>query len=204
VCLPSPPTLRIKLRFLARLQIPKKQKLSLMAVLSLSILVVLAAIIRIARIIHIDNSSDIPWDSYDIDIWAAVEINAGIFCVSAPAVKPLLRQIAPGLLSSIRTTDNFTSKNRKYGSGTAISRITANHPGFELSSQSNLEFPPKDTNVGNKSWIDFETKVGRESDEGASGDAESERAIVEREVREGEIRKTVRVMVKGARKDQGP
>jgi hypothetical protein len=203
VCLPSLSTLKVKLRFLARLQIPKKQKLSLMAVLSLSILVVLGAIIRIARILHIDRSTDISWDSYDIDIWTAVEINAGIFCVSAPAVKPLLRQIAPGLLSSMRTTDNFTSQSRKHSSGTAISRMTANHPGFELSSQSNLELPPRDANMGNKSWIDFETKASRESDGGASGDAESERAIVEHEVMEGEIRKTVRVIVKGAKKDQG-
>ncbi|KAE9365448.1 hypothetical protein N431DRAFT_101027 [Stipitochalara longipes BDJ] len=185
---------------IASLHIPKKQKLGLIAILSLSILVILAAIIRVVRVLRVVSSQDVPWDSYDVDIWAAVEINAGIFCVSAPAVKPLLRQIAPGFLSSIGASDNYPTQTRKYGGGTAISRMTANHPGFELSSQTNLGFPPKNPNVGNKSWIDFETKASRESE--SVGDAESERAIVEKEVREGEIRKTVRVMVQGVKKDQ--
>jgi hypothetical protein len=187
---------------LAGLQIARKQKISLIAVLSLSILVIIASIIRIVRIIHVTTSQDIAWDSYDVEIWVSLEINTGIFCVAAPAIKPLLRQIAPGLLSSIQASDNFHSQSRKYGGGTTISRMTAGHPGFELSSQPNFDFPAKDPNVGNKSWVDFETKASRESDEGVSGDAESERAIVEKEVREGEIRKTVKVMVKGVKRDQ--
>ncbi|KAN0089491.1 hypothetical protein V8E51_019751 [Hyaloscypha variabilis] len=185
---------------IAGLHIPKKQKLGLIAVLSLSILVIIAAIIRVVRILRVISSQDEPWDSYDVDIWAAVEINAGIFCVSAPAVKPLIRQIAPGLLSSIGATDNFPTQTRKYGGGTAISRMTSNHGGFELSSQTNLDFPPKDPNVRNKSWIDFGTNASRASE--SVGDAESERAIVEKDVRDGEIRQTVRVMVQVVQKDR--
>ena len=188
-------------RNLANLHLPKKQKLGLLAILSLSILVILAAIIRVVRVLHIVTSQDVPWDSYDVDIWAAVEINTGIFCVSAPAVKPLLRQLAPGLLSSSGATDNFPTYTRKCGDGTARRRVTGTHQGFELSSQTNLDFPPKDPNVVNKSWIDFEPKSSRESESG--GDAESERAIVEKDVRDGEIRKTVRVMVQGAKRDRG-
>lgn len=158
------------------------------------------------RVVRIVNSPDVPWDSYDVDIWAAVEVSTGIFCVSAPAVKPLIRQIAPGLLSSVgdsNAANTFITNSRKYGGGTAISRVRGEgNKGFELSSQTNLGFPPKVEGVGNKSWINFETKASRESDEGASGDAESERAIVEKEVRDGETRKTVRVMVKGVKRDQ--
>lgn len=130
-----------------------------------------------------------------------------MFCIAAPAVKPLLRQIAPGLLSSIGPTDTaFPTQSRKYAGGTAISRLAESKldNGFELSSQSNLPFPPKDERQGtSKSWIDFEGKKG----DGGSvsvvsdGDAESERAIMEKEVKGGEIRKTVRIMVEESRKD---
>jgi hypothetical protein len=70
-----------------------------------------------------------------------------MFCVAAPAVKPLLREIAPGLLSSMGPTDtSFPTQSRKYAGGTAISRLAWSKldNGFELSSQSNLPFPLKD------------------------------------------------------------
>ncbi len=52
----------------------------------------------------------------------------------------------------------------------------------------------------NKSWIDFETNASRASE--SVGDAESERAIVEKDVRDGEIRQTVRVMIQDVQKDR--
>lgn len=80
------------------------------------------------------GKTDISWDSYDVDIWAAVEINTRMFCVAAPAIKPLLRQIAPGLLSSSEPTDTgFPTQSRKYVGGTAISRLAGSKldNGFE-------------------------------------------------------------------------
>jgi hypothetical protein len=59
-----------------------------------------------------------------------------------------------------------------------------------------VDFPPKDPNIVNKSWIDFEAKTSE-----SGGDADSERAIMEQEIKGGEIRKTVRVMVEGSRKE---
>jgi hypothetical protein len=167
-----------------------------MAVLSMSILVIVAALVRVVRIVHVIGSLDAPWDSYDVDIWCAVEINIGIFCASAPAVKPLLRQLAPGLLSSINTESGFNTNTRatsgKYGGGSRIRQ--SNAPGFELSSQTDLEFPPKDPKSGvNHSWIDFESNKKSDSD------GDSERAIVDSGVKDGEIRKTVRVMVEDYR-----
>lgn len=172
-------------------------------------LVILAAIVRLVRIIHVTTITDISWDPYDVEIWAAVEINTGMFCVAAPAVKPLLRQIAPGLLSSMGPTDTgFPTQSRKYAGGTAISRLAWSklENRFELSSQSNLPFPLKDEMQGtSKNWIGFEGKKGDGgSASGVSdGDAESERAIMEKEVKGGESRKTVRVMVEESRKDSG-
>jgi hypothetical protein len=64
--------------------------------------------------------------------------------------------------------------------------------------------PPKDQRQGmTKSWIDFEGKKGDGgSASGVSeGDAEYGRAIMGKEVKGGEIRKTVKVMIEESRKD---
>jgi hypothetical protein len=149
--------------------------------------IILAAIIKLLRIIHVTTATDISWDSYDVDFWAAVELNTGMFCFAAPAVNPLLRQIAPGILSSIESKDtSFDTQTRKCagekasaGAGSKLGN------GFELSSQCNPPFPPKDERQGmSKSWIEFEGKRG---DGGrasgvSDGGAESARAIMEKEI----------------------
>jgi hypothetical protein len=38
--------------------------------------------------------------AYDIDIWASVEVNVGLVCASAPALKPLIRKFFPKFLES--------------------------------------------------------------------------------------------------------
>jgi hypothetical protein len=38
--------------------------------------------------------------SWDIDIWSSVEVNVGLLCASAPALKPLIRKVLPNLFAS--------------------------------------------------------------------------------------------------------
>jgi len=135
------------------------------------------------------NSSDPSYDSYTVDIWCAVEINTGLFCVSAPAIKPLLRKFAPGLLGSMEPPSIPLSKTRSYGASTFMSRVRNSSDGFELSSQTNLEYPVQPHFGVNRSWIDVE---GQEK---GSSDNDSERVVKASEIKEGEIRKTTRVMV---------
>lgn len=52
------------------------------------------------RISFIPNS-DIEGAAYNIDIWASIEVNTGLVCASAPALKPLVRKILPNFLTSI-------------------------------------------------------------------------------------------------------
>ncbi len=88
-----------------------------------------------------------------------------------------------------------------------------------MGSQSNLPFPPDNKRQGmSKTWIDFEGKKGNGgsasgvsasgvsasgvSASGVSdGSVESERAIKEKYVNGGEIRKMVRVIIEERRKD---
>lgn len=53
--------------------------------------------------------------AWDIDIWASLEINIGLLCASAPALKPLIRKVFPSLFasrvedSSGRNIDTFST-----------------------------------------------------------------------------------------------
>jgi len=165
------------------LQIAKKQKLSLLGIVCLSILAIIAASVRLARVIHVANSKDVSWDSYDITIWSSVEVNTGIFCASAAAIKPLIRKLSPSFLSSgagtSRTNGNSRSQMGTYGTGTFSSRRGHNMAdgAIELSSQASNS---------NKFWAD---RVNTSSSE------DSERGVLGLESIRGEIRKTVSVHV---------
>ncbi|KAL1640002.1 hypothetical protein SLS58_007428 [Diplodia intermedia] len=80
------------------LQIPRRQKVALLGVVSLGWLVLAASVVRIVRIRAIPDGSDFTWASYDVTIWSAVEVDAGLVCVAAPAAKPLVKWFAPGWL----------------------------------------------------------------------------------------------------------
>ena len=38
--------------------------------------------------------------AWDIDIWASLEVNIGLLCASAPALKPFIRKVFPSLFAS--------------------------------------------------------------------------------------------------------
>ncbi|KUJ08230.1 uncharacterized protein LY89DRAFT_742070 [Mollisia scopiformis] len=126
------------------LHLPRRQKVSLFAVCCMSILVIIAAIIRLVRVLKVVDSTDTPWDSYDISIWTSVEVNVGLFCASAPATKPLLKKIVPGM--GFSTTDSSpgiktSSRYREYAKDTMVSRRRQTQAGgdFEMMSSTDLD-----------------------------------------------------------------
>lgn len=126
-------------------------------------------------------------------------MNAGLFCASAPAIKPLLRKIAPGLLSSLSggTTSYTHSGKRVYGQGSRFgtaqgSRIGGRKSGRhnELHSGTELDDMPhtyrkEASNITNTFW---------RSEDSVAKDSESERRVLDGQ-NPGQIRKTVSVMV---------
>ncbi|KAL1631300.1 hypothetical protein SLS54_000059 [Diplodia seriata] len=95
------------------LQLPRRQKAVLLAVVSLGWLVVVASVVRLVRIRAIPADGDFTWASYDVTIWSAVEVDAGLVCVAAPAAKPLVKRFAPGWLR----------KGEEEGTGMATMRL---------------------------------------------------------------------------------
>ncbi|KAF4534982.1 Integral membrane protein [Lasiodiplodia theobromae] len=85
------------------LQLPKRQKMILLFVVSLGWLVIIASIFRICRLNAVTDPRDFTWADYDVTIWSAVEVDVGLVCVAAPATKPLFKKIAPGFLRDFAT-----------------------------------------------------------------------------------------------------
>ncbi|KUJ11062.1 uncharacterized protein LY89DRAFT_739276 [Mollisia scopiformis] len=54
------------------LEIPRKQKLALMGLLSLGILVIIASIARISTLLSVGDSIDITWITGEFDIWVCI------------------------------------------------------------------------------------------------------------------------------------
>jgi hypothetical protein len=119
----------------------------------------------------------IPGTSWDVATWSAVEVNAGLFCASAPAIKPLLRRVIPGLMaSSLGSSSNPTGGYGKSKSNTnAFSglRSRVQHPddALELRSAAHMEFggAGKTTNTF---W------VGDDDSEGKDGDSDSTKGVL--------------------------
>ena len=117
-------------------------------------------------------------EAYDITIWSAVEVNTGIFCASAAAIKPLLRKLAPGLLgtASDATSRSPTHSRKKigaYGTGSHMSRPRHTSDAFELSSQTELGTYPEGGKTRNKFWAD-----GEQQKKNLSSDDDSETGVL--------------------------
>ncbi|KFY75888.1 hypothetical protein V498_09860 [Pseudogymnoascus sp. VKM F-4517 (FW-2822)] len=89
------------------LKLPGLQKAGLIAITSLSSLVVISSVVRLIRISALRTSKDLPWDSYDFTTWSAIEVNVGLFCATAPAIRPAIRAMKDALrLNSLPTTSH--------------------------------------------------------------------------------------------------
>lgn len=94
-----------------RLTMPVRQRLGVCMLLCLGVLVTVAGIVRTYYIWQsLINSWDETWFSYPLWICAAIEIDVGVICACAPALKPLLHKpmsrvssLVTSKLSSLRT-----------------------------------------------------------------------------------------------------
>ncbi|KAG8626553.1 hypothetical protein KVT40_005498 [Elsinoe batatas] len=82
------------------LQMHRRQKYIMLGTIGIGWLIVVAIVVRAVRIAHvIADHSDAAWRTFDTSIWSAVEINVSVFCVSAMAMKPFVKKVAPAIMS---------------------------------------------------------------------------------------------------------
>lgn len=78
------------------LNVNRRTRVSLIAVLGLGVLACAASIIKTVYLYNLGNHSDWLWDSRNISIWHAVELNKGVVARSLPVMRPLFRGVLGG------------------------------------------------------------------------------------------------------------
>lgn len=115
---------------LTGMRLPQRQKTVLTFVFALGIFVTVVDVVRIYYLQLAADSSSAPEGgniassvefSYNASLallWSAVEVNIGIICACIPTVKPLMKFLTPGLLSShCHSNEEAPSHSQKNSSG---------------------------------------------------------------------------------------
>ncbi|KJZ76498.1 hypothetical protein HIM_04227 [Hirsutella minnesotensis 3608] len=97
----------LPVKVIVPLQIPTRQKVSLVLLFATGGFVCCAAIKRTIIMPPLMRSPDYSWDLTAQFIWSFVEVNAGIVCASLAALKPLFMRYIPVLIvSKLRSSQN--------------------------------------------------------------------------------------------------
>lgn len=83
----------IPVPMLWRVQMNKRQKASLCAILSCGVFATAAALIKVGYLPNYGKEGDWLWDSRNITIWTVTECNMGIIGGNLPCLKPLFRTV---------------------------------------------------------------------------------------------------------------
>ncbi|KAK2616193.1 hypothetical protein QQS21_000825 [Conoideocrella luteorostrata] len=100
-----------------KLDVPRFQKIALMAVFAIGIFVVITSCLRITSLDILATSPDMTYDIANV-MWTIIEPNLAVVCACLPILRPLVVKIFPALRSK--------GYSNKYASGQASkSRATA-------------------------------------------------------------------------------
>lgn len=195
------------------------QKIALLAVMSLGILVIVAALARLILFIRLDLADFLCEFRFNFheylasksplirnhclgtgvqaSIWSTMEMQTGLFCVSAPCIRPVLHKVAPSLMSSFSETISRTSNGRRkarasiYGNGTSFTSRIRGTDAYEIHSLNEL------TSTGNPKGTLTNVVSGGNGKGGWGEEAEnsSQVAVLHARSKSGEIVKTVDITV---------
>lgn len=112
----------LPVRVIWTLQIALRQRVALMAILTIGWFVCVVSILRLhALIVLVDHPDDNTYYSAPTAYWSAIEMNLAIVCASLPALKPLVVKIIPGFSSTVPSGRSY---GNGYGTGTIGSSAT--------------------------------------------------------------------------------
>ncbi|EME48664.1 hypothetical protein DOTSEDRAFT_67641 [Dothistroma septosporum NZE10] len=119
-----------------RLKMPVRQRFGVCMLLCLGVLVTVAGIVRTYYIWQsLINSWDETWFSYPLWICATIEIDVGVICACAPALKPLLHKplsrvssLVTSKVSSLRTLGTAPKTPKDLSSSTRSTKSTFRPP----------------------------------------------------------------------------
>ncbi|OHE96329.1 integral membrane protein [Colletotrichum orchidophilum] len=100
--------------FIARLDLPRRQKIALACVMSLGVLVIVASMVRLQLSLHLhyrpnDDDAGVR-NTLGFFVMTVLECDLGLICASAPTLRPLLARLFPSVVMN-------TAKRRSLESG---------------------------------------------------------------------------------------
>ncbi|KAE9963457.1 hypothetical protein BLS_001662 [Venturia inaequalis] len=101
------------------LQINRRRKIALGAIMGLGAVASVAPIVRIPYTISLAHSDDFLWSTVDASIWSSVEPGIGLIAISLAALRPLFASMLAGFSTGRGTTEKSASKHlgsEQYGS----------------------------------------------------------------------------------------
>lgn len=152
---------------LYRAKLPLGQRLALIVLFSFGLIVVFSACIRIYWLHWVlEETYDVTWESLEMWLWTAVEIQLGIICGCVPWLRSLFN-----FWRSRRTVTDITDRSYSYGkskccgvqhtfsdtrhTATAVAITTASKGGAVVSTSS-VENEPDGLREKQEDWVDLE------------------------------------------------
>ncbi len=87
--------------YIIKAQLPQKQNIAIVIVMSAGMLVIVAGIMRVVYVAETMRQPAYEHNTPLFGLWTAIELGVGLFCASAPATLPLLRKLAPRPMASL-------------------------------------------------------------------------------------------------------
>ncbi|KAH8646489.1 hypothetical protein BGZ60DRAFT_553806 [Tricladium varicosporioides] len=91
-----------------RLQMPMRQKLSLVGIFAIGFLVCLISILRIRTLKVAADTKDPTWDNEAAATWSILELNIGIICGCLVCLKPLVAKFIPQFSSTLKSRSGWS------------------------------------------------------------------------------------------------
>ncbi|OTA92658.1 hypothetical protein M434DRAFT_396323 [Hypoxylon sp. CO27-5] len=98
-----------------RMQLPIRQKISVILLFATGIVVCCVALKRVTYIPTLEASEDYDWDATPDMILCFIEVNLGIVCASVPAIRPFFSRFLPVLLAHRRKGSSGPDHDRVIG-----------------------------------------------------------------------------------------
>lgn len=83
----------IPLPMLWKLHVNFRTRVTLMCILGIGVFACAAASVKVSYLTNYGKTGDLLWDSRNITIWTATELNVAITAASLPCLKPLFKRI---------------------------------------------------------------------------------------------------------------
>ncbi|KAH7117503.1 hypothetical protein EDB81DRAFT_818667 [Dactylonectria macrodidyma] len=107
----------IPIPMLWNLNVHFRTRISLIGILGLGVFACAAAVVKLVYITNYGKVGDWLWDSRNLTIWTAVELNVGIIAGSLPCLRPILKRFL-GSIYGKGSRKAPTTGNNNYSHGT--------------------------------------------------------------------------------------